>query len=90
MKVTCEISLYPFHKKYKETIINFVQRLKTYKKIVIETNGMSTQLFGDYELIMDILKKEFRSTFENDKAVFVFKMAKGERTKNKLPKALKK
>ena len=64
MKATCEISLYPFHKNYKHIIIDFVQRLKTYKKIVVETNGLSTMVFGDYELIMDILKKELRSDLE--------------------------
>lgn len=89
MKATCEISLYPFHKNYKKTIVDFVQRLKKNKKLVVKTNGLSTQLFGDYDLIMDILKTELKSTFESDKAVFVFKIMKGIRTTDKLPKILR-
>ena len=89
MKATCEISLYPFHKDYKKIIIDFVQQLKKNKKLVVETNGLSTQVFGDYDLILDTLKTELRSTFEKNKAVFVFKIAKGVRTTNKLPKILR-
>lgn len=89
MKASCEISLYPLQKNYKKTIITFVQQLKKNKKLVVETNGLSTQIFGDYDVIMDVLKTELRSVFEDNKAAFVFKIMKGVRTVNKLPKALK-
>jgi hypothetical protein len=36
---------------------------------------MSTQVFGDYDLLMRTLVRELRLTFEgNDKAVFVMKV----------------
>lgn len=89
MKASCEISLYPFQKNYKTIIIDFVKRLKKNNKLVVKTNGLSTQVFGDYDLIMDILKTELKSTFKNDKAVFVFKIMKGIRTTDKLPKILR-
>lgn len=89
MKATCEISLYPLTENYKEIIIDFILAVKKHKKIRVETNGLSTQLFGDYDVLMDVLKKELKTVFEDERAVFVFKIAKGERTKEKLPKKLK-
>ena len=36
---------------------------------------MSTQVFGDYELVMQTLVRELRTTFQSsDKAVFVMKV----------------
>ena len=36
---------------------------------------MSTQVFGNYDEVMDALKREFKPTFERDgKAVFVMKV----------------
>ena len=89
MKASCEISLYPLHENYKEVIIAFIQRIKKHKNIKVETNGLSTQLFGDYDLIMDVIKVELKKVYEEHKAVLIFKMAKGERTRSKLPKILK-
>jgi uncharacterized protein YqgV (UPF0045/DUF77 family) len=89
MKATCDISLYPFSDKYKKTIVDFIKRLKKNKKLAVETNGMSTQVFGDYDVILEALKKEMGSTFKKNKAMFVLKIAKGERTATKLPKTLR-
>jgi hypothetical protein len=39
------------------------------------TNSMSTQVFGSYDDIFNVLVKEIRKTFEaNAKAVFVMKV----------------
>jgi len=89
MKATCEISLYPLQEDYRKVIIGFILKLKKNKKLKVEVNGLSTQLFGDYDVIMDVIKKEFKSVFEDNRAVFIFKMAQGERTKEALPKKLK-
>ena len=78
MKATVEISLYPLKKNYKKTILSFIEQLNKNKKIKVETNGLSTQLFGDYEEIMKTLTKESIKVFEKDKAVFIMKIAQGE------------
>ena len=89
MKATVEISLYPLHENYEQPIIDFIQQLKKTENVEVETNGLSTYIFGDYDIIMDLLKNEMKSTLENNRAVFVMKIAQGELRKEDLPDILK-
>lgn len=89
MQATCEISMYSLSNDYKQHIIDFILKLRTHKNILIETNGLSTQLIGDYDVILDLLRGEMKDVLENGKAVFVLKLAQGELTKEDLPVELK-
>jgi len=64
MKISVEISKYPLNEKYIEEIQNFIDRLNTYPKIKIITNTMSTQIFGEYDEVMNALKTEIKTSFE--------------------------
>jgi uncharacterized protein YqgV (UPF0045/DUF77 family) len=75
MEIGVEISLYPLNQQYIAPIQNFIDRLNTEPRLRVVTNSMSTQLFGDYELVMQTLTRELRVTFQNnDKAIFVMKI----------------
>jgi hypothetical protein len=75
VEIGVEISLYPLHEQYIPPIKNFIDRLNADARLRVVTNSMSTQLFGDYEVVMQTLTRELRVTFEhNDKAVFVMKV----------------
>jgi len=75
MEIGVEISLYPLHQQYIPPIKDFIDRLNVHSGLRIVTNSMSTQVFGDYELVMRTLVRELRLTLEgNDKAVFVMKV----------------
>jgi len=75
MEIGVEISLYPLHQQYIPPIKDFIDRLNAHSGLRIVTNSMSTQVFGDYELVMQTLVRELRPTFEgNDKAIFVMKV----------------
>jgi uncharacterized protein YqgV (UPF0045/DUF77 family) len=75
MDIGVEISLYPLHQDFIPPIQNFIDRLNADRRLRIVTNSMSTQVFGDYELVMQTLVRELRTTLEgNDKAVFVMKV----------------
>ncbi len=89
MIATIEISMYALTDGYEQKVIDFIQRGKENKDIRVEVNGLSTQLFGEYNLLMDVLKTEMQTDFENGRAVFLLKIASGERTKDKLPEVLK-
>ncbi len=89
MTATIEISMYALTDSYEQKVIDFIQRVRQNKNIRVEVNGLSTQLFGEYNLLMDILKKEMQTDFESGKAVFLLKIAGGELTKDKLPEILK-
>ena len=89
MIATIEVSMYALTDGYEQKVIDFIQRVKQNKGIRVEVNGLSTQLFGEYDLLMNLLKKEMQHDFENGKAVFLLKLAGSELTKDKLPDVLK-
>jgi len=74
MKVSVEISYYPLNQEYVPPIRAFIDRINTHEGLIAKTNGMSTQVFGDYDLVFDALKKEIRTSFENPHSVFVMKV----------------
>lgn len=78
MQTTVEISLYPLHQDYENRVIDFLNKINTYEDIRIETNGVSTQIFGDYFKIMEMLTKEMHDVLTSQQAMFVMKIGKGE------------
>ena len=48
MECSVEISMYPLNQDYKPSIISFIQNLRKDPFIIVDTNGISTQVFGDY------------------------------------------
>ncbi len=74
MKVSVEMSYYPLKEEFVTPILDFIKRLNEYPDIKAETNGMSTQVFGDYFEVMEILTKEIHRSFENPHSVFVMKI----------------
>ena len=78
MDVTVEISLYPLHDNAEQSVLNFIEELKRHSTVSVETNGLSTQIFGEYDLIMTkILSEEIKKVLEKEKAVIIMKMGKG-------------
>ncbi|HOJ19300.1 MAG: hypothetical protein GX452_08405 [Ignavibacteriales bacterium] len=74
MQASIEMSLYPLKESYKEIIKKFLEDIrKSNENLLIETNPMSTQIFGDYDEIMDLLRREIKPVLEKNKAVFVVK-----------------
>jgi uncharacterized protein YqgV (UPF0045/DUF77 family) len=78
MKTSIEISYYPLSEEYVPPIHQFINRLRKYSEISLETNGMSTQVFGDYDELMFILTKEIRKSMEIPSSVFILKMVNAD------------
>ncbi len=75
MDCSVEISMYPLNKNYKPSIIQFIKNLRKHPFINVNTNGMSTQVFGDYTRVMKAINKEMENTFlSEDKVVFTLKV----------------
>jgi uncharacterized protein YqgV (UPF0045/DUF77 family) len=74
MKTSVEISYYPLNEEYIPPIRGFIDRINTYEGLVVRTNGMSTQVFGEYDILMDALTKEMRESFKHPHSVFVMKV----------------
>ena len=89
MIATIEISMYALTEEYAKKVINFIQEIKQNKEIRVEVNGLSTQLFGEYDTLIDILKLAMKNSFQDGKVVFLLKIAGSELTKENLPEILK-
>ena len=75
MKVAVDISLYPLDADFIPPIKNIIKRLAEHSDVEIEYNRMSTQLRGEYDVVMPVLMREIRTTFEGvPKAVFTIKI----------------
>lgn len=74
MKISIDISYYPLNEGYVTPILDFIARLNHYKMLAVETNGMSTQVFGEYDDVMKAITAEIKKSFELPHSVFVLKM----------------
>lgn len=74
MKTSVEISYYPLNQEYIPPIKEFIDRLNQDENLKVRTNGMSTQIFGEYEHVMNVLSTEIKQSFNNPHSVFVMKI----------------
>ncbi len=74
MQAKVEISLYPLNNDFIEIIKSFISKLNIHPNIAVETNQLSTQLFGDYDEIMNLLTTELKNVYMLTKAVAVIKV----------------
>lgn len=78
MKISVEISLYPLRENYEAIILDFIRELNEYEEdIIVETNGMSTQIFGEYDQVMLAIHEPMKKVYEQHQAVLILKMGRG-------------
>ncbi|GLX86407.1 hypothetical protein tloyanaT_26600 [Thalassotalea loyana] len=82
MQVSFDISLYPLAEaEYKDEIWAFIERLNRLDGLKVITNGMSTQVFGEYDYTTEHVMKEIRTVHQNvGSAVFILKMIASDRS----------
>lgn len=74
MELSVEISKYPLADDYIPAIKDFIDRLNSTSGISVVGNTMSTQIFGEYDLVMSVLTTEMKHSYEKfGKAIFVCK-----------------
>jgi uncharacterized protein YqgV (UPF0045/DUF77 family) len=78
MKITVELSLYPFNSDYKTLIKDFIAALNKQDGLVVNTTLTSTMIHGDYDVVMDSLKSLIAWSYEtHGPEVFVAKFIPG-------------
>jgi uncharacterized protein YqgV (UPF0045/DUF77 family) len=78
MRAAVEISLYPLDASYIERILAFIKRLNTHAGLVVLTNTMSTQVFGELGEVMTILTQEIEAAAQiGPRLIFVMKVIPG-------------
>jgi uncharacterized protein YqgV (UPF0045/DUF77 family) len=75
MRVAVDISLYPIADEFIPPIDDVIGRLNSHESLEVTTNPMSTQVFGEYDVVMAALSREIKTTFESSpRAVFAIKI----------------
>ena len=69
MVCSVEISMYPLKENFKPSIIAFIKKIRKYPFVKVTTNGMSTQVFGEYKKVMNAINTEMENTFLNENSV---------------------
>ncbi len=82
MQISIELSLYPLaEQNYKSEIWTFIKRLRLVEGLTVVTNGMSTQVFGEYDLAVEHVMLEIKKVHQTTgAAVFVCKFINGDRS----------
>ena len=80
MTVSVDISYYPLKVEFIPPIKDFIARLNGYKNLIVQTNGMSTQVFGEYFEVMKVLTDEIHKSFELPHSIFVLKIINSDRS----------
>lgn len=77
MKITAELSFYPMGmEEYKETVLKFIKDLKTQgSDLAIDVGTLSTQIVGEYGLVMDTIYTLMEDYFNDYNAVYTLKIA---------------
>lgn len=79
MKVSVEISMYPLAEDFKPPIKSVIAAFNQYPELEVITSATSTQIFGEYDVVMDALKTEMKRSWETyGRAVFVTKFLNGD------------
>ncbi|MFT6733990.1 MAG: hypothetical protein ACJAS9_002185 [Polaribacter sp.] len=85
MKISAEISLYPLDSEYLSIIKDIVGRLNQDKRVSCYTNTMSSQIFGQFDDVLDVVKETLQYSFKTyGKQVLVAKFLNGDVEPNQI------
>lgn len=80
MDISVELTLTPLQDNFEPPIIHFIKGLRASGLKILE-NPLSTQVYGPYDVVMGLLTKEIKETFENtDKVLLHMKIVKSDRS----------
>ncbi|WGH75015.1 hypothetical protein P8625_13170 [Tenacibaculum tangerinum] len=80
MKISVELTLSPLQNEFEEPIINFIKKLRASGLTVLE-NPLSTQVYGEYDTVMNLVTSELKNTFELiDNGLLFMKIVKTDRS----------
>ena len=80
MKISVELTLTPIQDDYEPAIINFIKNLRNSGLTVLE-NPLSTQVYGEYDAVMNLLQKEMKVALEAvERGLLYIKIVKTDRS----------
>jgi len=83
MNVSVEITLMPLNDNYKEVIKSFIISIRNNGLKILE-NPLSTQIYGDYDKIMNLLNNRIKEIFYKNNGIMInLKIVNGDRSEYK-------
>ena len=80
MQISVDISMYPLQSEFEAPILAFIAELEKVQSVEVVRNELSTQVHGDYKVIMGLLEKEMFSVFSKiPDSIFVLKLVGNNR-----------
>lgn len=80
MKISVELTLSPLQDDYEPAIIDMIRNLRNSGLKVIET-PLSTQVYGEYSEVMEILNREIEKAFDAvERGLVYMKIVKSDRS----------
>ena len=80
MKVSIELTLTPLSDDFESSIKTFIKKIRPLDFKVIE-NPLSTQIYGDYDKIMNLLNSKIKSVFSENNGIMInLKIVNGDRS----------
>ncbi|MEO9891464.1 hypothetical protein [Aurantibacter sp.] len=80
MNISVELTFSPLQDDFEIHIINFIKKLRDSGLTILE-NPLSTQVFGSYDEVMNVLNTEIKTSFElMDKGLLYMKIVKSDRS----------
>ncbi|CAL2089934.1 thiamine-binding protein [Tenacibaculum sp. 190524A02b] len=80
MKISVELTLTPLQNEFEEPIINFIKKLRASGLTILE-NPLSTQVYGEYDEVMQLVTSELKNSFELiDNGILLMKIVKSDRS----------
>ncbi|AUC13954.1 hypothetical protein BTO06_01755 [Tenacibaculum sp. SZ-18] len=80
MKISVELTLTPLQDNFEEPIIHFIKKLRASGLTILE-NPLSTQVYGDYDTVMQLLTSEIKEAFGAiDNGLLQMKIVKTDRS----------
>ncbi len=80
MKISVELTLTPIQDDYEPVIIDFIKKLR-HSNLTVKENPLSTQVYGDYDEVMNLLKTEMKTALEAvERGLLYVKIVKSDRS----------
>ena len=80
MDISVELTLSPLQDDFEPPIIAFIQNLRASGLAVLE-NPLSTQVFGPYDRVMELLNVQIKEAFDSlEHVVLTLKIVKSDRS----------
>ena len=80
MKISVELTFSPLQDDFEDHIIDFIKKLRASGLVILE-NPLSTQVYGGYDEVMQLLNNEIKGAFELiENGLLYIKIVKSDRS----------